>query len=236
MLLDIFESGHFKEYRNEDLVNQYRAHFKDVSKCKKDLYNFRRRFMRYGEPVPYHLPEELHLEEKLIELQDKFINEIKKRTETNKYIFISHKHRDLDDTLDIICFLEREYKIGTYIDCFDNHQPRKTSVETAIRIKDAIEKSHRFIFLATNGAIDSKWCNWELGYGDSQKHQNNQNHLAFWAMQDTAINQGNYKGNEYMEMYPFIVRGGGECDSLGYSVRIKDKWNEKYIPLKEWLA
>lgn len=23
--------------------------------------------------------------------------------------------------------------------------------------------------MATNGAVESKWCNWELGYGDAQK-------------------------------------------------------------------
>ena len=92
--------------------------------------------------------------------------------------------------------------------------------------------------MATNGAIASKWCNWELGYGDSQKCQNDKKHLAFWAMQNTAIKQGNFKGNEYMEMYPFVIYqpGAYNSDEHGYSVRIKDQSQNLYIPLKEWLA
>lgn len=46
--------------------------------------------------------------------------------------------------------------------------PKVTSAETATRIKDRISRCDKFILLATNGAIDSKWCNWELGFGDAK--------------------------------------------------------------------
>lgn len=235
--MDIFESGHFKEYRNEDLINQYKEYFKNVSLCKK-LYNYRRRSLRHRESEYDRLSKESSIEDKLSGLQQEFIDRIQKIAQSDKYVFMSHKHSDLIDVLDIACFLSRTYHIGAYIDCFDNRQPLKTSVETAIRIKKVIEKSHRFLFMATNGAIASKWCNWELGYGDSLKHQNNQNHLAFWAMRNTAVKQGNFKGNEYMEMYPFIFYqpGAEGFDSHGYSVRIKDKSYERFIPLEKWLA
>lgn len=49
--------------------------------------------------------------------------------------------------------------------------PQVTSGETAIRIKDRIDKCDKFILLATDKAVESKWCNWELGYGDAKNIQ-----------------------------------------------------------------
>lgn len=40
--------------------------------------------------------------------------------------------------------------------------PAKTSGETTTRIKKMIRNTDRFVLLATDNAIASKWCNWEL--------------------------------------------------------------------------
>lgn len=240
LLKDIFESGHFEQFRNKnkDLIDLYNRFFEELSLCKKELNNYRRRSLRKGELEVDRLSGEHDIEQKLVDIQDQFVDRIQKRAHTDKYVFMSHKHRDLMDVIDIACFLSDTYHIGCYIDCFDKRQPLKTSVQTAIRIKKVIDNSHRFLFMGTNGAIASKWCNWELGYGDSKKHLNGQKHLAFWAMRNTAIKQGNYKGYEYMEMYPFIVYqpNAENSDSHGYSVRIKDGLVEKFMPLADWLA
>lgn len=60
-------------------------------------------------------------------------------------------------------------------------------------------KYDKFILVATNGAIDSKWCNWELGYGDAQKFD-----LGKIALFPIAQNDNNWKGSEYMQIYPTI--------------------------------
>ncbi len=238
LLMDVFESGHFKEYRNNDLISLYKKYFEELSDQRKELNRYIRRHLRKNDFDNYYLPEMFAIEKEIVKAQNRFIDEILERSESNKYVFMSHKHDDLTDVLDIACFLSDTYHIGCYIDCFDKRQPLKTSVQTAIRIKKVIDDSHRFLFVGTSGAFESKWCNWELGYGDSKKHQNGQNHLAFWAMQNTAIKQGNYKGYEYMEMYPFIVYqpNAENSDSHGYSVRIKDGLVEKFMPLADWLA
>lgn len=44
--------------------------------------------------------------------------------------------------------------------------PEKTSGLTATKIKYQIYKNDKFILLATDNAIASKWCNWEVGIGD----------------------------------------------------------------------
>lgn len=87
---------------------------------------------------------------------------------TKTTVFISHKHNDLDEIKGLIGLLERKYNIKAYIDSLDKSMPKKTSGETASKIKQRINRCNKFILLATNGAVESKWCNWELGYGDAQ--------------------------------------------------------------------
>ena len=91
------------------------------------------------------------------------------RRPTKRTIFLSHKHDDLEDLKGFIGYLERYYTVECYIDSEDPGMPEKTSGETAERIKKFIKTTDRFILLATDNAIASKWCNWELGYGDAQK-------------------------------------------------------------------
>lgn len=62
----------------------------------------------------------------------------------------------------LISFLRNNYDVFIYIDGEDKSLPAVTSLITAQVIKKYIAQSDRFLFLASNGAIDSKWCNWEL--------------------------------------------------------------------------
>ena len=93
------------------------------------------------------------------------------RVSSKRTIFLSHKHSDLEALKDIVGFLRRQYNVEVYIDSMDSNMPKKTSGETALRIKNIIQKSDRFILLATDAAVESKWCNWELGYGDALKYR-----------------------------------------------------------------
>ena len=73
---------------------------------------------------------------------------------TKTTVFISHKHDDLDETKGLIGLLERKYNIKAYIDSLDKSMPKKTSGETASKIKQRINRCNKFILLATNGAED----------------------------------------------------------------------------------
>lgn len=116
-------------------------------------------------------------------------------------VFISHKHDDLEDLKGFIGYLERIFNVECYIDSDDPGMPEKTSGETAERIKRVIRATDRFILLATDNAVASKWCNWELGYGDAQKYRDR---IAILPMKNT--NRYSYTGNEYMQIYPRIVK------------------------------
>ena len=116
-------------------------------------------------------------------------------------VFISHKHSDLEELKGIIGFLERNYNVKCYIDSRDSSMPTITSGETASKIKERIRSCKKFILLATEDAIESKWCNWEIGYGDANKYQDDD--IAVFPVKD---DYSDWKGNEYLQLYPSIKR------------------------------
>jgi len=155
-------------------------------------------------------------------------------------VFISHKHDDLENLKDIIGFLEKEYAVKAYIDSEDSQMPKITSAETAANIKARIKECRKFILLATENAINSKWCNWELGYGDSVKFPNN---IALFLFKSKGTSDAQYIGSEYMKLYPYIVyRSAGEkyengqSIQEGYYIRTENSNGNTIVPLSEWLS
>ena len=155
-------------------------------------------------------------------------------------IFMSHKHDDLEDLKGVIGFLEQEYNTSIYTDGNDSTMPKVTSVVTAEKIKNQIKCCDKFILLATNKAIASKWCNWELGYSDAVKPGK----IAIFPMNDTDLSDNDYSGNEYMELYPSIVYRDGTTKYKssehyiveGLYVRNKSKSGGYEIePFEKWL-
>lgn len=152
-------------------------------------------------------------------------------------VFVSHKHEDLSILSGVIGFFEQKYGVKIYIDSKDVVMPQVTSGETAIRIKDRIDKCDKFILLATDKAVESKWCNWELGYGDAKKYYSGD--IALLSLRDE---EGSYKGNEYLSIYPHIIPAGETKISndikdfhIDYCVRIPKKDNTfTIITLEDW--
>lgn len=154
-------------------------------------------------------------------------------------IFISHKHDELDDLKEVLGFIEYNYDAQVYIDSKDPSLPVITSGETASRIKTRITDCDKFILLATNGAIESKWCNWELGFGDAKKFRNN---IALLPMKPSGTNDSSYKGSEYLSIYPHITYytgsekySSGNPIPKGYYVSTEKKDGNHITPFKKWL-
>lgn len=95
----------------------------------------------------------------------------------------------------------------------------------------------KFILVATPNAINSKWCNWELGLGDAAKYKE---HIALLPINRTYEN---FRGTEYLEIYPYIEYEDGTNKYIngnyitrGYYVEYKlDNGNTSLTPLKDWL-
>jgi len=155
-------------------------------------------------------------------------------------VFISHKHDELDDLKGVLGFLEKNYSVKVYVDSQDTSLPRITSAETASQIKQRIEKCDKFIFLATDGAIASNWCNWELGYGDSKKYSS---HIALFPMKPAGKSDYSYTGSEYMSIYPYISYfdgsekyTSGNLIKQGYYVRTITKDGNFITQLADWFS
>lgn len=150
-------------------------------------------------------------------------------------IFLSHKHDELEQLEGVISFL-KNFGVDIYVDWLDKGMPKTTSGHTAARIKQKITENHKFILLATNGAINSKWCNWELGLGDAAKYIDN------IAIMPIKKDYSDFEGNEYLEIYPYIFNidsyqffKGGYRSIGTYVVYPSVNGNDKLILLKDWL-
>jgi hypothetical protein len=162
------------------------------------------------------------------------------KTPYKRTVFLSHKHDELDDLQGFIGFLQSNYNVNVYIDSIDPNMPKSTSGETAKRIKNIIKKCDRFILIATDAAIESKWCNWELGYGDAQKYKDE---IAILPMKKQENSDFQYKGNEYLYIYPYIayydgkeIYENGTHVAKGYYVVTQDSSGHRTIKsLISWL-
>lgn len=149
-------------------------------------------------------------------------------------IFLSHKHDESNEILEGAIQFLNGFDVEVYMDWLDEEMPKFTSGETAKKIKEKIRENDKFILLATEEAINSKWCNWELGLGDAAKYRNN---IALLAVQK---DNSDYTGSEYLNIYPYITYENGtntytngKYITKGYYVRYSD--NYTIVPLKTWL-
>lgn len=159
---------------------------------------------------------------------------------TKTKVFLSHKHDDLEDLKGLIGFLEKEYDVQVYIDSMDKEmQNKQTDGKTALRIKEVIKNSDKFILLATDKAVESPWCNWELGFGDAHKYREN---IAVFPFKEPQLTEKDYKGHEYIAIYPVITYyegtekyKDGTPIKKGYYIRYKENGRCYPTSLKEWL-
>lgn len=137
-------------------------------------------------------------------------------------VFLSHNHNDKNILENVIGEL-KTLGVNVYVDWNDKSMPFVTSGETAKRIKDKIKNSRKFILLATEAAIASKWCNWEFGYGDACRFPND---IAIIPIKESR--DKTFSGSEYLQIYPIITNeyqysiGNYYVEYLGSKITLKD--------------
>lgn len=168
------------------------------------------------------------------------LNEVKSFSARSAYstrptVFLSHKHDDLDDVRGVIGELEN-LGAKVYIDSMDNKMPNETNGDTAKRIKEVIKFCNKFILLATDNAIESYWCNWELGIGDVHKFKQ---HIAIIPMKEKDTYDFKYKGNEYLQIYPQITYRKAFTNMWGESFKtgfyVSNPYDNYITELEVWL-
>lgn len=158
------------------------------------------------------------------------------RDTTKPMVFLSHKHNEHSILQDVIAFLKDE-GVDVYVDWMDESMPSYTNAETAHKLKEKIKVSDKFVLIATPDAINSKWCNWELGLGDTEKYIQN---IALLPINKTYQS---FNGSEYLSIYPYIdfEEGSGKYNNgnyitRGYYVKTPIENNMvNLVPLKQWL-
>lgn len=155
-------------------------------------------------------------------------------------VFVSHKHDELQELKGVLGFLQTQYGVKTYIDSQDPTMPKLTSATTATNLKERIKRCDKFILLATNAAIESKWCNWELGYGDAQKYKE---HIALFPLKPRGSLDSSYRGAEYLSIYPYIryedgtnKYSDGKNIEKGYYVVTPKEGKSIYQSLGQWFS
>lgn len=131
------------------------------------------------------------------------INEHRAFSKTNSVtsIFISHSHYDKEIVEQTKIFFEN-LGVKIYVDWADEAMSLKTNAITALKIKNQIiNQNDKFILIATNNALASKWCNWELGIADPFKLENKK-----MALLPLADNEGTWNGAEYLQIYSRIEK------------------------------
>lgn len=164
------------------------------------------------------------------------LNESSSRNKTKPMVFLSHKHDELVILQDVIAFLNAE-GVDIYVDWMDEEMPAYTNAKTALRLKEKIKVANKFILVGTPNAINSKWCNWELGLGDAAKYIEN---IALFPIDRTSQK---FSGAEYLRIYPYIEFEDSSSKYLngasipkGYYVKTPlENGNIRLMPLKDWL-
>lgn len=159
------------------------------------------------------------------------------RDKSRPMVFLSHKHDEEAILQDVIAFLKDE-GVDVYVDWMDPTMPAYTNAKTAEKLKQKIKIADKFILIATQSAINSKWCNWELGLGDAAKYIDN---IALLPINKTYEN---FRGAEYLAIYPRIEYqdgttrySNGHYIGRGYYVIYPSdiNGNSMLYPLKNWL-
>ncbi|WP_109433824.1 MULTISPECIES: TIR domain-containing protein [Aquimarina] len=144
-------------------------------------------------------------------------------------LFFSHKHDELEELDSAINFL-KGFGVLIYADHITEEENEEDNDDIhAKRIQqeteEKIKQNTKFIFLATENAINSKRCKWELRYANTQKKLDQ---IAILPIREDFTDYG---GEEYLQKYPYIQKS--DTDPDGYDVKYP---NGDAIPLGIWLA
>lgn len=138
-------------------------------------------------------------------------------------VFLSHSHDDRELVEPAANFLA-SLGVKVYVDWQDPLMPAITSADTARRIREMIRLNKRFLLLATENSLGSRWVPWELGYADGEK--------TFLDIAVLPISESTYREapNEYIQVYLRVARA-----STGAWYVFEPGKNESSLSVKDWL-
>lgn len=143
-------------------------------------------------------------------------------------MFLSHSHLDKNLVAKIV-ILFNKIQTELYLDWKDKSLPETPNRDTAMAIISKIQKCHKFLFLATYHGLRSRWCNWEVGVADAYRKDES------IAVLPILSKTGNWKKNEYLQLYPEMKIETDNLDSITVDMVRIILLNGDVIPILDWL-
>lgn len=146
----------------------------------------------------------------------------KQETKTNKVsILILYEKEELEELDSAINFL-KGLGILMHADWPDHELVRDKSTETTNHIQRLLNENKKVVFLATEKATRSKWCNWVLRFAAQHKSEKD---IAWFPIREDFTD---YSSEGLLSKHPYI-------DEIGideYHIMFPDG---KDMPLEQWL-
>lgn len=119
-------------------------------------------------------------------------------------VFLSHSYLDAADILALKTDLEGR-KLSVYVDWLEDQQLDRSKVTpaTAQALKSRMRQCRSLFYAASESAAHSKWMPWELGHFDALRGK-----VAIVPILDRDPGTDSYKGQEYLGLYPYVVKTG----------------------------
>lgn len=142
-------------------------------------------------------------------------------------IFLSHSVKDSELILGIKGLIE-DLGYNVYVDWIDDPEldRNKVSSNTAKKLRDRMNSSKSLFFVTTDNTDSSKWMPWECGYFDGIKEKG-----AIVPVKKISYNN-EYAGQEYLGLYPYIVKEKSTQGNETLWVRIN---RDKYTSYNDWV-
>ena len=145
-------------------------------------------------------------------------------------IFLSHSYLNATQ----IYLLKREiekFGFSVYVDWIEDKQPSRENInkDTARALRERMKHCESLLYAHTFESKSSKWMPWELGFFDGFKER-----VAILPIEDRGTGTNNYKGQEYLGIYPYITKQG---NSQGVeTLWVNDGSPDVYINFSQWLS
>lgn len=125
-------------------------------------------------------------------------------------VFLSHSTSDAEIILGVKGVLE-DYGKSVYVDWLEDPQLDRANVtsRTAEVIRRRMRQCKSLVYVHSVNSGTSKWMPWELGYFDGFRRT-----VAIFPVTATG---GNYRGQEYLGIYPYIDEAktiGGSANKI----------------------
>lgn len=142
-------------------------------------------------------------------------------------VFLSHSSLDKKLVLTLVnLFNEAGYSV--YVDWIEDTQLDRNNVNknTAQVLRNRMNGSRGLSYVATDNAINSKWCPWELGYFDGKKN----GRCCILPIMESQT----FQGQEYLGLYPYMqyAQISGEYRNEFW---IYNQGTDEYVILRSWL-